>query len=183
MKKLVLLPLLLLLVFFSFSSCEKDESLDPRPLLVNGQFMRLDITKDRFDATSAATMATTSFGGSLTNPSGTVVRYELYVRVTIGGILQSDYVPYDVLTSFPQELSITPAKVQQAYADAGITIPALTAGNQIRFIGVSYDSAGNRAAYGNLSRTVQTSPGYKQAYRFNLECKTNLTEEVNNYEP
>ena len=85
MKKIFLLPIFIL-TFVSFSSCEKDESLDPRPLFVSGQFMRLDIKRDRLNVNDP----NTSFGGPLTNPSNTVVRYELFVRLTRGGVVQSD---------------------------------------------------------------------------------------------
>lgn len=178
MKKIFLLPIFIL-TFVSFSSCEKDESLDPRPLFVSGQFMRLDIKRDRLNVNDP----NTSFGGPLTNPSNTVVRYELFVRLTRGGVVQSDYIPYDVLTTFPQELAITPAKIEQAYEAAGQSVAPLANGDAFRFIAYSYDSAGVKRGYYNLSRTVQTNKGYKQAYRFNLILTDNLTAPLNNYEP
>ena len=180
-KKIYLIPVFII-AMFSLSSCdqEQDDSLDPRPLLVNGQFMRMDILQNRMNAND---LANAYFGGPLTNPSHTVVRYELFLRVTRGGALLSEYIPYDVLTSFPQDLIITPVKIEQAYNDFGLNIAPLRDGDQIRFIAYSYDSAGNKVGYGNLSRTVQVEAGYKQAYRFNFIVTTNLTSTVNNYEP
>ncbi len=178
MRKIFFIPVFFL-AFICLIGCQKDESLDPRPLLVQGQFMRLDIKRDRLNAND---LENTSFGGTLTNPSGTVVRYEMFVRLTRGGIVQTDYVPYDVLTSLPQELSITPAKIAQAYEIAGHSIAPLANGDFFRFIAYSYDSAGHKVGYGDLSRTVQTNESYKQAYRFNL-IVTNQTDDVNNYEP
>ena len=178
MKRIFYIPLLLSLFVFLSCDQEADESLDPRPLLVNGQFMRLDITKDRFNAND---LANTSFGGKLTSPSGIVVRYELLVRVTRAGELVSDYLPYDEITSFPYDLNVTPATIEAVYAEASIPL-TLTNGDKIRFIAFSYDAAGNKVGFTNLSRTVQTQPGYKQAYRFNFAVLSDLTSDVNNYE-
>ncbi len=162
------------------SSCnqEADPSLDPRPLLVNGQFMRLDIQKDRLDATD---LQNTSFGGPLTNPSGTVVRFEMFVRVSRAGDLISDYLLYDKIYSFPYELSVTPASIEAVYAREGIPLTLRNA-DKIRFVTFSYDSSENKVGYTNLSRTVQTEAGYKQAYRFNLQVTDQLEAPVNNYE-
>lgn len=180
MKKIFLIPFFVFSLF-TFSSCEKDDSLDPRPLLVNGQFMKIEISKDRIDAND---LANAYFGGKLSNPSSNVVRYELFVRVTrVGGELLSEYIPLETITSFPTELQITPAKIEQAYVAFGKDIAPLRNGDSMRFIAYSYDSAGNRAGYGSLSRTVQIEPGYKQAYRFNAKVTTDLNQPVNNYEP
>ncbi len=177
MKKILIISIFGLFIF-TFSGCEKDDSLDPRPVFVNGQYMRLDIKRDRLNAND---IANTSFGGTLTNPSGNVVRYELFVRMTQAGVLQSDYIPYDVpITTFPTELEITPAKIAAAY---GIDVSKLAKGNAFRFIAVSYDANGNRAAYQNLSQTVKSNAAYKQAYRFNFILTDNLTADLNNYEP
>ena len=180
MKRLFFIALLLV-SFFSFSGCEKDDSLDPRPVQVNGQFMRLDITTDRMNAND---IDNAFFGGKLTSPSGTVVRYEMFVRVTRNGELLSEYIPFgQPITSFPLDLRITPAQVQLAYENAGINIGTLLVGDTMRFIAYSYNSNGTKVGYGNLSRTVQTEPAYKQAYRFNTLLTANLTSPVNNYEP
>ncbi len=177
MKKIFFLPVILLLVF-SFSACEKDESLDPLPLLVQGQFMRLDITRDRIDANN---LETSSFGGMLTNPSNDVVRYELLVRLVRTGF-SSEYIPLgDPLTSFPQDLAITAQKVEDAYLAVGTNV-TIQQGDKLRFIGYSYNSQGVRAAYRDLSTTVRSEAGYKQAYRFNCAVEADLEQTVNNYE-
>ena len=177
MKKIFLLPVMLV-VLLLFAGCEKDESLDPRPLLVQGQFMRLDITRDRIDANN---LETSSFGGILTNPSNDVVRYELLVRLIRSGF-SSEYVPLgDPLTSFPQDLAITAQKVEDAYLAVGTNVTIQT-GDKLRFIGYSYNSQGVRAAYRDLSTTVRAEKGYKQAYRFNTQVETDLEQTVNNYE-
>jgi hypothetical protein len=49
MKILFYIPVFLI-TLVSFSGCEKDDSLDPRPVIVDGQYMRLDIKQDRMDA-------------------------------------------------------------------------------------------------------------------------------------
>lgn len=180
MKILFYIPILFI-TLFSFSGCEKDDSLDPRPVIVDGQYMRLDIKQDRMNAND---LENAFFGGILTNPSRTVVRYELFVRVTRGSNLLSEYIPLgSPITSFPTNLRITPADVQQAYVQAGIDIGAIVNGDKMRFIGYSYDASGRKVGYGDLSRTVQAEAAYKQAYRFNTLLTTNLTSPLSNYEP
>ena len=174
---------ILFFAFISFSGCEKDDSLDPRPVIVDGQFMRLDITTDRMNAND---IDNAFFGGRLTNPSGNVVSYELLVRVTRGDNLLSEYIPLgEPITSFPFDLKITPQQIQLAYEEAGIDVGEIVNGDRFRFIGYSYDAKKNKVGYGNLSRTVQTEPAYKQAYRFNTILTTNLDtpKQLNNYEP
>lgn len=176
MKKLILLPLLFL-AFLSVS-CEKDESLDPLPTKEIGQFMRLDITTDRLNFND---VNNTAFGGHLTNPSGTVVRYEMFIRRTnAAGVITGDYVPFLTVNSFPYELAITPAMIATSL---GLTVADLENGDFYRFIAYSYDAAGNKVGYGNLSRTVQTTKALKQGYRFNTILTDNLTAVVNNYTP
>lgn len=170
----------MLVAALCFSSCEKDESLDPLPLLVEGQYMRLDITRDRIDANN---LATSTFGGTLTNPSHTVVRYELFVRWVRSGTLSSEYIPMasKTITSFPAELSISAQDVQDAYAATGRTI-TLQTGDIVRFIAYSYDANGVRAGYRDLSATIRGESAYKQAYKFNTSVETNLTSPINNYQ-
>ena len=182
MRILFYIPVLLI-TFLSFSGCEKDDSLDPRPVIVDGQYMRLDIKQSRMDANN---LESAFFGGTLTNPSGTVVKYELFVRVRRGDDTLSEYIPFgDPITTFPIELRITPDDVKQAYVEAGIDVGDIVNGDFIRFIGYSYDASGTKVVYGNLSRTVQSEAAYKQAYRFNTVLTTNLTTPAiyNSYEP
>ncbi|NHM05617.1 hypothetical protein G4D82_00140 [Flavobacterium sp. CYK-4] len=177
MKRLFFIPILLI-ALLSFSSCEQDDSLDPRPLIVNGQYMRLDITRDRIDFNN---ISTSSFGGMLTNPSNTVVRYELFVRWVRSGELSSEYIPLKTITSFPVDLAITAQDVQDAYAAIGRTI-TIQQGDILRFIAYSYDAKGVRAGYRDLSATIRGEPAYKQAYKFNTSVETNLTSPINNYQ-
>jgi hypothetical protein len=179
MKKIFFIPLFVV-ILCSALSCEKDDSLDPRPLLVEGQFMRLDITRDRIDFNN---LSTSSFGGTLTNPSNTVVRYELFVRWVRAGELSSEYIPLyvDPITTFPQELAITAQDVQDAYARIGRTI-TIQQGDIFRFIAYSYDANGRRAGYRDLSATIRGEAAYKQAYKFNTSVETNLTSPINNYQ-
>ena len=68
----------LLFVFPFFSSCDRDESLDPRPVFVSGNYIRLDITKKILNFEDASIL----FGGSLTAPGLNVSKFNLYVRKT-----------------------------------------------------------------------------------------------------
>lgn len=177
MKKIFFIPLFLV-ALFSLSSCEKDDSLDPLPLIVEGQYMRLDITRDRIDFNN---IATSSFGGMLTNPSHTVVRYELFVRLIRAGALSSEYIPLKTITSFPIDLAITAQDVQDAYTQVGTTVN-IQQGDIFRFIAYSYDAKGNRAGYRDLSATIRGEAAYKQAYKFNTSVEVNLTNPINNYQ-
>ncbi|MCY7360949.1 MAG: hypothetical protein LH629_02610 [Ignavibacteria bacterium] len=158
MKKIFLLAI----AFFClcFSSCEKDESLDPRPLLVGGQFVRLDITRPRMNSQD---INNTSFGGLLTAPSGNVAKFNLYVRKYDGILPATEFKLVKTITSFPTDLSITPQDIATAL---GLQLTDLKFADVFRFYGESFDSNGNRADYYSLSAIVQTTISYKQAYRF-----------------
>lgn len=157
MKKIFLFPVFLLLLL---SSCEKDDSLDPRPVLVAGQYVRLDITRGvlNFDEIN-----TTSFGGLLTTPGGNVSSYNLYVRKTDIFGFAGEFKLLKTITSFPTDLSVTPSEIATAL---GVPLSSLVYGDIFRFYGESFDSSGNRADFYSLSNTVQSTPSMKQAYRF-----------------
>lgn len=192
MKRIFILPVLIAFIF-SFSGCEKDESLDPRPLLVQGQFMRLDITRQKINIDD---IDNSSFGGMLTNPSNDVVKYELLVRLKRAYIapddlgnpavlpFESDYVALRTITAFPIDLSIVAQDVVDAYAAVGTTINVIR-GDEFYFIAYSYDALGNRIVFRDLSLTVRGEPAYKQAYKFNTLVTTtaNLNGEYTNYKP
>lgn len=180
MKKLFLLPLLLL-VAFSFSSCEEDH-LNPLPEKVLGQYMKLDIKSREMDMRD---MENANFGGTLSNPSGNVVKYELYVRRrTTGRFLTSDYVLLQTITSFPHELRITPQMLATAL---NVNVSELLDADVFGFFAYSYDAQGNRAGYLNLARIIQVTPGMQQGYRFNTKLTLTPTAfdadtPYNNYE-
>ena len=145
------------------ASCE-DDSLDPLPTKDIGQFMKLDLQYRQFDANN---INNTFIGGTLSNPSNTVVRYELFVRRTnAAGVLTGDYVPLVTINSFPHELRITPAQIATAL---GLTVNDLQAGDFYRFIAYSYNANGVKAGYTNLARILQISEAVEQGYRFNTE--------------
>jgi hypothetical protein len=180
MRILFFIPILLI-TLFSFLGCEKDDSLDPRPVIVNGQFMRLDITQSRMDARN---LDTAFFGGVLTNPGGTAVKYKMNVLVRRGsqGNL-SELIFLREITSFPVNIRITPNDIKQAYIDAGIDIGDVVIGDVIRFVCFSYDVNDNKVGFEQLSRTVQSEAAYKQAYRFNTLLTDDFSKPTyNNYE-
>ena len=80
MKKSIKM-LILIAGFGLILSCSKDESLDPRPVLVNGQFVKFDIINKVFDSED---LVNSTFGGVLTAPGNKVVRYRMYVRLFDG---------------------------------------------------------------------------------------------------
>ena len=162
MKKFIFLPLFIL-CFFS-SSCTKDDSLDPRPVFVGGNYVRLDITRSRLDVTN---LATTSFGGMLTAPNGSVTKYNLYVRKTnIYLFAYTDFKLVKTITSFPTDLSVTPADLATAL---NVSVGSFAFGDVLRFYGESFDSDGKLTNFYSLASPVQTVTAYKQAYRFGCD--------------
>jgi hypothetical protein len=159
MKKVFFIPFLIL-SFFTFSSCEKDDSLDPRPVLEAGNYVRLDITKKRLNFDE---LTTTTFGGTLTAPGNKVVLYNLYVRKKDIYGFATDFKLIKTVTTFPFELSITPNDIATAL---NVDISTLVFGDNYRFYGESFDANGNRADYYSLSTVVQGAPSMKQGYRF-----------------
>jgi hypothetical protein len=99
MKKIII-PIFLLLFFIS---CEKEEYLDPRPDLVGGQYIRLNILNESIDFNN---IANSEFKGVLTNPAKDVVKYELFIRRrNADGQNTSDFVIFKTITSFPHDLN------------------------------------------------------------------------------
>lgn len=166
---------ILFLGLATLSSCEKDESLDPVPLKMNGKFVKLDLTSDRMDFNN---LSGTYFGGTLSTPVNNVARYELFVRREVGSQVMNDYVLLTTITSFPAELRVTP----QMIADAlGISVSSMANGDFYRFYAYSYDVNGVVTTYRDLGRNAQTERTLKQAYRFRTLLTDNLTGEFNIY--
>lgn len=160
MKKIFLLTAFVL-AMVSFSSCETQDSLDPRPVIVGGQYVRLDITKKLL---AFEHMDTAEFGGTLTAPSGNVQKYVLKVRRrNPNGIVTGNYVEMLTVDTFPYELKITPQMIATAL---GITVSDLQFGDFYVFFGEAYGFDGTVTNYNNLSATVKAQPGMKQAFRF-----------------
>jgi len=159
MKRITLLYIAVLITGL-FTSCEKDESLDPRPIQVAGMYARLDITqkvlKD-YDPDNSY------FGGPLTDPSGKIVKYNLYVKRRDGLGFSTEFFKIKEITSFPTELKIYDADIAAAI---GLDASEIGFGDEYFFYGESFDAQGNRADYYSLSAIVQGAPGMKQAYRF-----------------
>ena len=177
MKKIFLISI----YFFLLSSCEKDDSLSPTPVIVDGMFVRLDITKNYFNFDD---ITNTTFGGLLTNPGGKVVKYNLYVRRTDGRtLLSGNFVLLRSITSFPLDLYITPVELASAL---GLQVSDLKLGDKYRFIGEAFDSNNNRADYYSLSPTIQSNQkNYKEAFRFGCIMGNNgsANQTIDNYDP
>lgn len=161
MKK-IFLASLTALSLFSLFSCERDESLDPRPIIVTGQYMRLDITHKRLNVDD---IDNTYFGGALAAPGlgNPVVKYNLYVRKTDINQFATEFKPLMTITSFPTELKVTPNDIATAL---DVPVSSLVFGDVFRFYAESFDAAGKRVDFYNLSTTVQSTASMKQAYRF-----------------
>lgn len=173
MKRFFLIPVLLL-ALFSISSCE-DDSKDPLPEQVAGQFVRLDV--DRYHRQMLYTdLDNTYFGGILSTPGNNVVKYDITVRRNEA----MNYVPLMTITEFPYDLRITPAMLAQAL---GIQVSDLRDGDFFRFYGYSYDANGKVATYRNLSSLNQSTPEMEQGYRLNTNLTSNPLPTGDNDEP
>lgn len=152
----------------AFISCEKDESLDPRPDLIAGEYVRLDV-KDNDKLIDFNNIATSSFKGVLTSPGGKIVRYEMFVRrLDFAGVRTGDFVPFKTITSFPYNLEVSAQDIATVF---GLNVSDLKRSEVYQFVCYSYDEQGNKFGYLNLSRTVQTTTSMKQGYRFSTKLE------------
>ncbi|WP_298221083.1 hypothetical protein [Flavobacterium sp.] len=169
MKKIFFLPLIV--TFLTFLSCERDESLTPTPVLVNGAFVRLDITSKVMNYADPATV----FAGNLTAPGGNVSKYNLYVRrtdVTSGNSFGGFKLIGQPITTFPARLVITREDIAAAL---NMNVSDFNAGDEFRFYGESFDLNGVRFDYSNLSTAIRSNlQYYKQAFRF----RTSIVSQV-----
>lgn len=179
MKKIIAL---LLLAGLTFMSCDTQDSLDPRPVIVAGQYVRLDITNKML---AGQHINETYFGGTLTAPGNNVQKYVLKVRRRNPySVVTGNYVELLTVTSFPTELKITP----QMIADAlDLQLTDLQIGDYYVFFGEAYGFDGTVTNYNNLSATVKAQAGMKQAFRFvtTLETDANVASQTptfNNYQ-
>lgn len=152
MKKYIIL----IFIFICTIACSKDDSLDPRPLVIPGQFITLNITNARIDSKN---LLASGFEGVIDAPSKNVDKYELYVahRNSFGFV--TDFVLLQTITSFPANIKVTSADVQL------VGIPALVKSDQLRFFGRSFKD-GVVADFNSLSSTLRSSQAQKQGYKF-----------------
>ena len=165
MKKILYFFVCLSLIFIS---CEKDDSLDPRPDLVPGQFVKLDIIKPLIDANN---LSTSSFIGTLSTPSNNVDKYELYVARRDAFGFVSDFVLYETIITFPHELKVNASKLTTA------GIPVILDSDILRFYGKSYKN-GNVCDYNSLSATVKSQKSLKQGYKFFVPVTPNTIDNI-----
>ena len=171
MKKLISNVFLIMLASMLVVSCDKDESLDPRPVLVSGQFIKFDITSKIFNFVD---INNTKFGGLLTTPGNKVKNYKLYVRMSDAVNPANDFTLIKEISTFPTDLYFTP---QDIATTLGIPLSDIKKGNTFEFYGVTFDEAGKRVDLSNLSAVVRAnSTAYKHGYRF-----VTAIEDTSNY--
>ena len=151
-----------------FTSCQKDDSLDPRAQLVPGQYARLDITSKLLNVDDTSN---SYFGGLLTNPSNKIISYKLYVKYRDAyGTLSTNKL-IKTVNSFPFDLKIYINDIASTF---GLPVSSFTKGYIYYFYAESFDSNGYRTDYYSLSSTVQSNPTMKNGYRFNTASVDNL---------
>jgi len=143
----------------AFFSCE-DESRIPTPDRVEGAFVFIDKTKPVIDVTQ---IATSTFEGVLNNPSGNVVKYDLYVRRVSGGVA-GDYVLLESITSFPYNLSVSAGEVATVL---GLQLSDILPGDRFDFWAETFDANNVKTTFNELSSFAQAEVGIKQAYQYN----------------
>lgn len=162
MKKIFkFIPLAIITLFFV--ACQ---DIDKDPWEINGNdgpfgsFIRLDITSAAvLDVTN---IATTSFGGTLTNPSNNVASWSLEVRRVSSGAV-SDYFPLVTVTSFPAEFSATPASLAAVF---GLDVTELIPGDRFDFEATSIGTDGSVVTFDQFGPNLGGNPGMAQGYRF-----------------
>lgn len=161
--------------FILFTSCETDKSLDPRPILQGGQYVRLDITKTRlyFDD-----LANAEFGGQLSTPNNDVQKYDLYITRKANGVVLGEYQKLLSVTNFPSQLVITPKMIADIY---GITPSELKQGEVYKFLGYATGVDGTVTNYNNLSSTVKSQVGMKQGFKFQTDLENSSAVPGDNY--
>ncbi len=177
MKKVFFI--LFIIVNSFFTSCSKEDALDPLPIIINSDFVRLDITSKRLEFQN---FNTTYFGGNLTTPNSNIEKYELYVRrKKTNGVIVSNYVKILTVTSFPYDLKVTPKLIADSY---GIPLSDIQTGESFAFQGFATTKQGKIISYNDLSSVVRTQPGMKQAFRFYTDIQTlNFVDpDFNNYQ-
>ncbi len=142
-----------------FLSCDKDESLDPRPERVAGQFVTLQVIKSKIDANN---ISTSSFEGIIDAPAGNVDKYELFVARRDANGFVSDFVLLETITTFPFNLKVNNSRIM------AVGIPSIVNSDILRLYGRSYKN-GNVADFNSLAGILRTSVAQKQAYRFKIE--------------
>lgn len=178
MKKIFFLPFLISCVF-AFTACE-DDSLDPLPIKVQGNYVILNATQRSLDYSDLSNAA---FKGTLSTPSNNIVRYELFVRRrNPNGVNTSNFVPLETITSFPYELNITPEKLATAL---NIQVSDLQDGDIYRLIGYSYTADGTKTGFNNLSATLRNTETMKQGYKWstNMDSTVDPLVPFNIYTP
>jgi hypothetical protein len=155
------IPLAIITLFFV--ACQ---DIDKDPWEINGNdgpfgsFIRLDITSAAvLDVTN---IATTSFGGTLTNPSNNVASWSLEVRRVSNGEA-SDYFPLLTITSFPAEFSVTPTSLAAVF---GMDVGDLVPGDRFDFEATSIGNDGSVVNYDQFGPNLQGNTGMAQGYRF-----------------
>ena len=162
MKKIIF-TVSIILTLFNFS-CDKDDSLDPRPVLLKGQFVYFDITDKRFNSDD---LLNSRFGGILTTPGNNIALYKLYVRKFDGANPATDFKLIKEVTNFPFELKLS---VQDIANALNVPSSSVKYGDVFGFYGESFSFEGKRSDYSNLSAVIQANSGsYKHAYRFNTD--------------
>ena len=181
MKK-IFISLILLVSFSLLSSCSKDDSLDPRPVIVSGQFIKFDIINKVINSED---FANSTFGGVITAPGGKVSKYKIYVRKFNGVTSATDFMLLKEITQFPADTYFTVADLATALQ---IPVSNFKEGDFLGFYGESFDAAGTRADYSSLSPTIiANSASYKQGYRFNCGIQNTTAygpadySEINNW--
>jgi hypothetical protein len=149
----------LLLMTVALFSCE-DESRIPTPDRVAGAFVYLDKTKPVIDVTQ---IATSTFEGVLNNPSGNVVKYDLYVRRVSGGVA-GDYALLESITTFPHNLSVSAGDVAGVL---GLQLADILPGDRFDFWAETFDANNVKTTFNELSSFTQAEVGVKQAYQYN----------------
>lgn len=147
-------------LFLVFISCEKDESKDPLPNLVAGNYVRVNFTNKILNYDD---LTNTYFGGVLTNPGNNISKYTLKVKKRNAGVFSGDYVTVLTVTSFPNEFKISPSDLATAL---GVSLSDLKKNDFYFFNAEAIATDGTIVTYNDLSFDIRNNSSMKQGFRF-----------------
>ena len=107
-------------------------------------------------------LASSSFTGTVDDPSDNVASWELSVSIESGGVA-TDTVMLTTVTQFPSDISIAYTDIASAL---GITVDDISGGDFIRFLGKSTGTDGTVTTLENYSANVTGQPEQLQAFNF-----------------
>lgn len=139
------------------TNCEDNEK-SPLSERVNGTFVLIDIANELIDVTQ---IESSTFGGTLRNPSGNAVSHSFDVRGVFADGTGTEFVEVFSTTTFPAEFLVTVADIATALGQEVSDFPP---GTRFDFVGKTTSTDGTVVTSKNLNADLLGEVGMRQAY-------------------